>query len=273
MRNVGRKLAFVLASSNHGTMIVNRFDYQMTGSDRGFGVGFQILERGSFDPDEVELALQLLELRRIHHGDGVVAIDCGANIGVHTVEWAIAMTGWGSVVAIEAQERVYYALAGNIAINNCFNAIAMHAAVSSEPGNMNIPMPDYTTASSFGSLELRQNAKNEFIGQKIDYSDAHAVVIQKIPLDSLNLPRVDFIKIDVEGMELEALEGAQQTIARSHPIMLIEAIKAGSDRLKDWLEKRDYKIIAAGINMLAIHKSDKTLEQMKAAQPAPAPTA
>jgi len=184
MRNVGRTLAFVLASSNHGAMIVNRFDYQMTGPGRGFGVGFQILERGCFDPQEVELAIQLLELRRIHNGDGVVAIDCGANIGVHTLEWAIAMTGWGSVVSIEAQERIYYALAGNIAINNCFNAIAMHGAVSAEAGNMKIPMPDYTTASSFGSLELRQSATNEFIGQKIDYSEANTVTIQKIPLAS-----------------------------------------------------------------------------------------
>jgi hypothetical protein len=63
--------------------------------------------------------------------------------------------GWGSVIAIEAQERIYYALAGNIAINNCFNAIAMHAAVSSEPGVMQIPTPDYFQPSSFGNLELK----------------------------------------------------------------------------------------------------------------------
>ena len=118
MRNVGRKLAFVLTSSNHGTMIVNRFDYRMTGPASGIGVGYQILQSASFDPSEVELALHLLDLRKRFHGDGVVAIDCGANIGVHTVEWAASMTGWGSVVAIEAQERIYYALAGNIAINN-----------------------------------------------------------------------------------------------------------------------------------------------------------
>ncbi len=53
MRNVERKLAFVLASSNHGTMIVNRFDYRMVGPDRGFGVGFQILEKAAFDVQEV----------------------------------------------------------------------------------------------------------------------------------------------------------------------------------------------------------------------------
>jgi hypothetical protein len=88
MKNPKRKIAFVLASSDHGTMIVNRFDYRMVDENRGFGVGFQLLEGSSFDPQEVNLALDLLTLRRKHFGDGVMAIDCGANIGVHAIEWA-----------------------------------------------------------------------------------------------------------------------------------------------------------------------------------------
>ena len=40
MQSVGRKLAFVLASSNHGTMIVNRLDYRMVDQTRGYGVGY-----------------------------------------------------------------------------------------------------------------------------------------------------------------------------------------------------------------------------------------
>ena len=264
MRNVGRKLAFVLASSNHGAMIVNRFDYRMVGPDSGFGVGFQILERAAFDPVEVELAVQLLEARRRYFGDGAVAIDCGANIGAHTIEWAIAMTGWGSVVAIEAQERVYYALAGNIAINNCFNAIAMHAAVSSEPGIMKIPVPDYMTASSFGSLELRPSATTEFIGQAIDYSEEKMVPVQKMALDTLQLARVDLIKIDIEGMEMEALEGARQLIEKNHPILLIEQIKTVRERLRAWIQERGYDIIDAGINLLAVHRSDPTLKELQA---------
>src|SRR5262245_18674141 len=95
MRNVGRKLAFVLAATNHGTMITNRFDYRVKIAD---GVGGQILEAATFDPIEIELALQLIEVRRQIHGDGAVAVDGGANIGAHTIEWAIAMTGWGSVI-------------------------------------------------------------------------------------------------------------------------------------------------------------------------------
>lgn len=269
MQSVGRRLAFVLASSNHGTMIVNRFDYRMIDAQNGYGVGFQILETASFDPTEVKLAVDLLALRRKHHGDGVVAFDCGANIGVHTVEWAMAMTGWGSVVSIEAQERVYYALAGNIAINNCFNAIAVHGAVSSESGVMKIPSPNYFVPSSFGSLELRQRKGNEFIGQPIDYENT--VNVRKLTLDEFNLPRVDFIKIDVEGMELEALEGAKRSITQSHPIMLIEKIKTDAEKLRAWLKAHGYEIIDAGINMLAIHQSDKTLTDVRvtpAAQPA-----
>jgi FkbM family methyltransferase len=261
MQSVGRKLAFVLASSNHGTMIVNRFDYRMLDAQRGYGVGYQILETAAFDPAEVKLAVDLLALRRTHYGDGVVALDCGANIGVHTIEWATAMTGWGSVLAIEAQERIYYALAGNIAINNCFNAIAVHGAVSSESGTLKIPNPNYVVPSSFGSLELRQRQGNEFIGQQIDYENT--VNVRKLALDEFNLPRVDLIKIDVEGMEMEALEGASRTITRCHPIMLIEKIKADAVQLRQWLGAHGYEVIDAGINMLAIHASDKTLAEIR----------
>lgn len=262
MRNVGRKLAFVLTATNHGTMIVNRFDHRMVGPNQGIGVGYQLLESGAFDPVEVEVALQLLDLRRRFHGDGAVAIDCGANIGVHTIEWATSMTGWGSVIAIEAQERLYYALAGNIAINNCFNAIAMHAAVSSETGIMRMPVPDYLTASSFGSLELKPSANNEFIGQFIDYSDEKTVPVQKIALDGLGLPRVDLIKLDIEGMEHEALEGARETIMRCRPVLLIEHVKSGRDLLRGWLAERGYETIDAGINLVAVHKTDETLGQI-----------
>ncbi|WBL80222.1 FkbM family methyltransferase [Bradyrhizobium xenonodulans] len=261
----GQKLAFVLAASSHGTMIVNRFDYRMVSSDRGYGVGFQILETAAFDPGEVKAALELLALRRRHHGDGVIAIDCGANIGVHAIEWASSMTGWGSVIAIEAQERIYYALAGNIAINNCFNALAVHAAVSSEPGTMQIPNPNYLTPSSFGSLELRHRAGNEFIGQSINYTD-NTVPIQKMTLDELNLPRVDFIKIDIEGMEMEALAGARETIKTYRPILLIEKIKTDSRQLEQWLRDNGYQCLALGINILAVHQSDASLNDINGLQ-------
>ena len=219
--NPPRKIAFVLAASDHGTMIVNRFDYHMYDENRGFGVGLDILNTAAFDRDGVEFAEGLLALRRRYFGDGVVAIDCGANIGVFTLEWARAMTGWGSVIAIEAQERIYYALAGNIAINNCFNARAILAAVADKPGVMKLPKIDYGRPASFGSVEIKKRQQTEFIGQPIDYSELGAIEIACITLDSLNLTRADLVKIDVEGMEFDVLCG------RGQPP---EAVRPGPDR-------------------------------------------
>jgi FkbM family methyltransferase len=263
MRNPKRKIAFVLAASDHGTMIVNRLDYRMVDQQSGIGVGFQILEGSSFDPGEVDTALGLLGLRRNYFGDGVVAVDCGANIGVHTIEWAKRMSGWGQVIAIEAQERVFYALAGNIAINNCFNARALNAAVAARSGTMKVPRPDYLIPASFGSLELRQRPGVEFIGQPIDYSDQNAVAIPAVALDSLALPRIDLIKIDVEGMEVDAIEGATALLARFHPILIVESIKSDKAKLSELLLGHGYRLFGMGLNILAVHETDKSLGHIK----------
>src|SRR5947209_8412287 len=138
-----RPAPFILVATNHGTLIVNRNDYHQEGQSPRFGVGFELFETSCFESEEVRLALALLSKRKESHGSGVVAIDCGANIGVHTVEWARHMHGWGRVIAIEAQERIYYSLCGNISINNCLNAKALLAAAGTKHGRMRVPVPDY----------------------------------------------------------------------------------------------------------------------------------
>jgi FkbM family methyltransferase len=258
-----RKLAFVTAATDHGTMIVNRFDRYLINETDGYGVGLQLLEKAFYDPDEVSLLLQVLDLRRRCYGDGVVAIDCGANVGVHTLEWAKHMSSWGAVLAIEAQERIFYALAGNIAINNCFNARAINAAASNQTGTMKIPVPNYSTNGSFGSLELRIRDGTEFIGQPIDYSPDKMIDVPTVSIDSLNLARIDVIKIDVEGMELEALAGGAKCIASCHPILLIESVKTDKKALRAWLENLGYLAIEVGMNILAVHNADKSLAELK----------
>ena len=166
------------------------------------------------------------------------------------------MHEWGKVIAFEAQEKVFYALAGNIAINNCLNASAHFAAVGSENKEIKIPVPDYLVPASYGSLELKQNKSNEFIGQNIDYSDAAMSVVQQKMIDSFNLPRVDLIKIDVEGMELDVLQGAVETIKRCKPMMTIEIIKTDKVQVEAFLKLQGYQTFPMGINILAIHHAD-----------------
>ena len=257
MTGSARKIAFVTASTDHGMMIFNRFDQHLVREGLGYGMGYQLLETSSYDQGEVDLLMTLLDVRRQIYGDGVVAVDCGANIGVHTIEWARHMAAWGVVVAFEAQERIYYALAGNIAINNCFNARAVHAAVTTKPGIMKIPSPNYCIASSFGSLELKYRDRAEFIGQHIDYSENKMITVQATCLDAFEFPRLDVLKIDIEGMELEALEGGQRCINQFRPIIVVEYIKSDAEKLRDWLVSRGYWILPLGINYLAVHTEDR----------------
>ena len=259
-----RPTAFVLASTDHGSMLVNRHDYRTT-PQGSYGVGYQLLETSSFDGDEVNFVLQLLESRRRHAGDGLIAIDCGANIGVHTIEWARFMHGWGDVLAFEAQERIFYALAGNLTLNNCFNARAIWAAIGASNGSLRVPMPDYFVPSSFGSLELRQSARTEFIGQHIDYSDAATQIVQMMAIDALGLPRLDLVKIDIEGMEMEALQGARTSIARFRPYLLIEKIKSNEAALVGFLAELGYKVFPLGINLLAVHEADPITPELQRA--------
>ncbi|MCC8961938.1 FkbM family methyltransferase [Bradyrhizobium sp. Pear76] len=257
-----RPIAFILAASNHGTMIVNRNDYNVTGSGGAYGVGYQILNGSSFDASEVGFMLALLNRRRQYFGDGVVAIDGGANIGVHTVEWARHMHGWGRVLSFEAQEIVYYALAGNIVINNCLNARAKLAALGEHDGELIVPQPDYFAHASFGSLELRERTNTESIGQRISYDPSSGSTVPMVRIDSLRLDRADLFKLDVEGMELDVLRGARQTLQDRRPILLIEVIKSDQAAIRGLLDALGYRYFPAGLNLIALHAEDPVLQHM-----------
>ncbi len=135
---VRRPVSFVLLSTGHGTLIVNQNDYHRMDGGYEYGVGLELTRNSYFEPEEIALALRILRLRREHFGDGVVALDCGANIGIHSVEWAREMHNWGTVLAFEAQEPIFHALCGNLAINNCFNASAKHVALGAEASTRDV---------------------------------------------------------------------------------------------------------------------------------------
>jgi FkbM family methyltransferase len=248
-----RPQAYTVVSTDHGSMIVNRFDYKMIDDQHGYGVGFQLLNTGQYDMTEVGLCKFLLNKCLEENGPGVVAIDCGANIGVHTIEWAKMLFNKGSVIAFEPQEQVYYALCGNIAINNCFNVTAYNSAVGDVDEVISIPKPNYFQPGTFGSMELKQHDKSEDIGQSLQATTK----VEQICLDSLPVGRVDFLKIDVEGMEFEALAGAERIIKTYKPIMLIEVIKIDQDKMKAYLDGIGYEYHVFGGNFLAVHKSAK----------------
>ncbi len=263
------KQAFVLVSTAYGPMIVNRMDFLNAG-DGLVGVSVQLLATGKYDHHEGSAIVALLMERRSAFGDGVLVLDIGANIGVRTIQWAKLMTGWGEVRAFEPQLPLFNALCGNIALNNCFNAKADCLAIGSDYGSISVPVPDYTKPGNFGGLELRDRGKpggwyREYIGQT--YDEMGYALAPMVKIDGMSLERLDLMKIDVEGMELEVLEGTAETIDRLHPIIVAEAIKVDKLELREWLEQRSYTVVPLGLNLLGIHADDPVHSFVSVAPP------
>jgi FkbM family methyltransferase len=231
---------FILASTSYGAMILNRHDHHTHGGET-FGVADQLLKTGNFEITEARLYVQLLRHMKRQRGPGVVALDIGANIGAVTVQLARAITSWGDVIAFEPQIRLFYALAGNVALGNHHNAHCFNAAIGDIVGKVLIPTPDYTRPGSFGSLELLEADDNEPIGQPINYDELTPVDI--LTIDSLNLPRLDLLKVDVEGMEMRVLQGSEQTVQRTRPIIACENFKTPPEKINEWLRDHDYHVV------------------------------
>jgi FkbM family methyltransferase len=259
-----QKIAFIIAATEYGPMILNRFDYLINVQRQTVqGIGASLLEIGTYGKDEVTFYNSLLDLRHRYFGSDVQVIDCGANIGTITIGLATHIRDYGNVLAIEAQERLFYCLAGNIVIGNHHNARAIWAAVGDHDGIMSIPKIDYLQQASYGSIELQKCENNEPVGQHISYDSALSQV-SIITIDSLNLHRLDFLKIDVERMELAVLQGAKETIARLHPILAIEYIKVGIDPIADWLREAGYThYIISGMMVIAIHPDDPVFNHIE----------
>lgn len=253
-----RPIAFVLAATNHGSMIVNRNDYRMVGPESGIGVGFQLLGKSSYDAHEVSIALSLLEMRRWRFGDGVVAIDGGANVGAHTLEWARHMHGWGRVLAFEAQEWLFNALAGNLALNNCFNVRARFAALGEQPGELRVPQLNYFVPASYGGLELKPIERPEELGQPVSYEPSQLAPVPMVALDTIDFERLDLVKLDIEGMEGAALRGARRTLSRHHPVVIADVSKCDRAEVESLLSGLGYAVHDLALNLLAVHKSDPT---------------
>jgi hypothetical protein len=102
---------------------------------------------------------------------------------------------------------------------------------------MDIPQVDYNKPGSFGSLELRYTDQKRRIYRSKDILHIQPYEEGGCQFNRLlSFPRLDFIKIDVEGMELEVLEGARMHYHNYRPHMLIEWIKTDRQNLSPYFQ-------------------------------------
>lgn len=140
---------------------------------------------------------------------GDVVLDVGAHIGTHAVFFAQRVGARGRVFAFEPQRLSFHLLCANAALNNQMNLKCLNMAIGARAGTIEVPIVDPTREFNFGSLSLNTGLAGE--------------PVQMTTIDALKLAKCDFIKIDVEGLEGEVLEGARETIARYRPALFLEA--------------------------------------------------
>jgi FkbM family methyltransferase len=143
----------------------------------------------------------------INQGD--VILDIGAHIGLYSVFFSKLTQNNGRVYSFEPNNESYLVLKQTLHLNNCENVITFPMAVSSKTEDLIF----YSTGSgdAFGSLVLRDNT-NKIVLPAVSVDDF---------VEKQNLAKVNIIKIDVEGAELDALRGALKTFDKYKPIVLL----------------------------------------------------
>lgn len=174
-----------------------------------------------------------------------VCIDAGANIGLVCVPLAqVLVPNNGVVYAFEVQRMMAYALCGAAALNDLENLVIFNQGLGAELGTLGAQKIDYAKPQDFGLFSL------------VDQTKAHETTIEVVTIDSLNLLRLDFLKIDVEGMEIEVLRGAQKSIRQYLPWCWIEVWKVGVENVKAQFNGLDYVFFMMDdLNMLCAPKN------------------
>ena len=136
--------------------------------------------------------------------EGDVALDVGANVGQWT---AFLAGGFRTVHAIEPNPDAIPQLLENLPAN------AIHHAVGAWSSATRLSFARFTSSENMSAVGI-----NEDVDTKVG-----EVCVNCLPLDSLPIEgRVDFIKCDTEGAEIEILQGATDLIAIHRPWLLIE---------------------------------------------------
>lgn len=187
-------------------------DYRFTGGvfTLTTNEGMEIKSVKDFDPEPL---IQDFSSYPVYPGS--VVVDLGGNLGVVTVYLSKKTGPTGKVIVYEPDQGNFEKLTKNLEINGVSNVIAVPKGVWKDEGTL-----EFYAGGNYTSSFV----KTGFVARE---SKKYAVVsIPVVSLDReferLGLEKIDLMKIDIEGSEVEALEGARSCLKHYHPRLVIE---------------------------------------------------
>lgn len=199
-----------------GEMLIPRFDRY---------VGLSMDLYGEYSPDEREALTAFLS-------PGDIVVQVGANIGALTIPLARAVGPTGHVFAFEPQELMHRMLQANTMMTNQLHVATLPVAVGATNGVASLPRVEYASPGNFGGVSLA----TEDTGIQV-------------PLRTLDdamkaVPSCRLLHIDAEGSELLVLQGGEQFIRRTRPVLCIEIDRPDvREALPTWLTEHGYTAV------------------------------
>jgi FkbM family methyltransferase len=190
---------------------------------------------------------------------GSTVLDIGANIGAHTLRLAKLVGDDGKVFAFEPTLYAFQKLTRNLALNDALSArvMALQAflgprsggfAPTAIPSAWPLGHEDELHAKHFGKSMSTEGAATTSVD---DFVEANAI------------PRIDFVKLDVDGFECDVLEGAQAMLRRDRPTFVMEIAPyvlaergASLERLLKYLVPLGYRFLGESDGRLLPDSAD-----------------
>lgn len=215
-----------------------------------------------FEKQEMQFVKKLL--RR-----DMTVVDVGAHHGFYTL-LAAKRVGWnGRVVAIEPSPRERARLEKHLRLNRCSNVELVPSAAGEDPGEADLFLVD-------GFQDWCNSLRPPATAEPVKTIRVQVRRLDDI-LSELEITKVDFIKLDVEGAELSVLYGAMKLLnQKSRPAMLVEVQDVRTQRwgyaareILQFLIRMDYQwfAIAAKGALLPIHCEQQTYDANLVALP------
>lgn len=170
-----------------------------------FGSTSIYIRRDNYEP-ELLATQQLIR-------PGSVVLDIGGSFGIFSLFMAHFVTNEGAVHTFEPGHFSFSQLQANRALNPQLTNIHLHnMAAASKPGELRLA---HLAGSPVNFSIVGSGAAS------VEHEAVMAARVDSI-VPAADWPRVSFVKIDVEGFELDALEGARGIIEAAHPTIMFE---------------------------------------------------
>lgn len=189
-----------IKQTKYGYMMYNSHDIYVGGSFDNYG---------EFSDEEVRFVCS-------HIKPDSIVMDIGANYGALTIPMAHCAK---EVYAFEPQRPAFAAMAANVALNNIENVVCENAGLSNHNDFIEVPRLNFNSANNIGGLSMKEALP---AGTECPTYQVRCTTLDKYVSD-MNITKLDFIKMDVEGMEEMVLRGGVEAIKKLKPLMYIEA--------------------------------------------------